>query len=101
MIKYILSIMAILIIVNYFSKNDNLTCPASFQEKVFKFHEMYGNEIGYSVRANKMKQYIINGDIDSFYETYNEIYKQFEYYDEKIDHHPFFHNGLVLLQEMV
>lgn len=101
MIKTILRAMVILIIVSYFSKKDNPTCPASFQEKVFKFHEIYGNEIGYSVRANKMKQYMIDGNIDSFYKTYGEIYEQFEYFDNKMDHHPFYHDGLILLQEMV
>ena len=102
MIKTILKAVLILIIVSYFSKKDNPpTCPASFQEKVFKFHEIYGNEVGHSVRANKMKQYMIDGNMGSFYETYGEIYQEFEYFDHKMNHHPFYHDGLILLQEMV
>lgn len=68
-IKSIVTTVLIIITVIYCNKKDGGACSSSLQEKVFKFHEIYGNDIGYSVRSNKMKRYIIDGNMDSFYKT--------------------------------
>lgn len=77
------------------------SCTSLCQEKVFKFHEMYGNYTGYSIRSNKMKKYVVEGNMDSFYKTHGEIYEQFEFFDKKFNNIPYYHNGLILLQEMI
>ncbi len=93
------SILCIIILFYILKIPQEPTCPASFQESVFKFTNKYNTEVGFSVRSNKMKESLISGDIDTFQIVYNEIYEQFEYFSTITDL-PFYTEGLQLLKNI-